>query len=160
MCWPPRWRWPRAAAIGRTSGSATLALSGPYKVNGQAVWVDGTRGLAVALEPNGAEPRTHRVAIGRNVTFAAPTPDRGELLVLTAGKEAIYKDQTPEEPALTRLLPDSRGLWVKRRFPLPAAFDRLATSADGRYAVAYYAPRAIRDMFFLYFVQLVFALGA
>lgn len=117
-----------------------LALSGPYKVNGQAVWVDGTRGLAVALEPNGAEPRTHRVAIGRNVTFAAPTPDRAELLVLTAGKEAIYKDQTPEVPALTRLLPDNRGLWVKRRFPLPAAFDRLATSADGRYAVAYYAP--------------------
>lgn len=135
-----------ALALGASCGDRAhlwddpLALSGPHKVAEQAIWLDGTRGLAVALDPGGGEPRTHRAAIGRNVTFAAPSPRKDELLVLTAGKEAKYRDQTPEVPALTVLRPTSTGLSAKRVYPMPAAFDRVAASADGAYALAYHGP--------------------
>jgi hypothetical protein len=116
-----------------------LAVSGPYKLSSQVVWLDASRGLAIAVEPGPAEPALRASSLRRNATFAAPAPDGERLLVLTAGQEAVYKDQHAEEPGLSvlRVVP-GRAPEVALFYPLSAAFDRLAISPDGTLAVAYY----------------------
>jgi hypothetical protein len=102
------------------------------------MWVDGTRGLVFALDP--AVGQVGSTSIPRNATFAAPSPDRGRLLVLTGGKEAIYNGQEAEEPALSIVVPQPAAApSVVRSYPLPAAFDRLTVSEDGKRAVAFYS---------------------
>jgi hypothetical protein len=112
-----------------------LDISGPYKAAGKVMWVDGTRGLVFALDPT--VPAVSSVSIPRNATYAAPSPTRKELLVLTAGKEAVYTGQQAEEPTLT-VVGWAGGPQVTQ-YPLPAAFDRLAVSDDGKLAVAFYS---------------------
>jgi hypothetical protein len=117
-----------------------LTISGPYKVEDQVMWVDGTRGLVFALDPSLGQVVSS--TIPRNATFAAPSPDRSRLLVLTGGKEAIYKGQEAEEPTLTIVAPQSAAApSVVRSYTLPAAFDRLAVSEDGKRAVAFYSSK-------------------
>jgi len=100
------------------------------------MWVDATRGLAFSLDPTTA--RVSSVEIPRNATFAAPSANQQELLVLTGGQEAIYKGQQPEPPTLTIMAP-ALPPRVVRRYDLPASFDRLAVSEDGKLAVAYHS---------------------
>ncbi len=118
--------------------STPQRLLGPYRVGNQVLWVEATRGEVIALDPTVNPPRVRRRTIGRNALFASPTPSRDGLAVLTAGKEALLKDQHPEAPALFLVKPSSDGLTLVRRFELDGAFDRLAISADDRFAVAYY----------------------
>jgi hypothetical protein len=121
--------------------SAPLALVGPQQAAGQLLWIDATRGLVFALEPHGAAAPTVRSArVRRNARFAAPAPGGERLLVLSAGQEAVYRDQTAEEPGLTIVLPVAGGApAVESFYPLSGPFDRLAVSRDGKQAVASYS---------------------
>jgi hypothetical protein len=120
-----------------------LEVLGPYKLAGQALWLEANQGLAVAVEPASPEPIRRTLEMRRNARFAAPTPDGEALLVLTAGQEALYENQTPEEPGLS-VLRVGPGIapQVTRFYSLAAAFDRLAVSADGTMAVAHYGSSA------------------
>ena len=122
--------------------STDLKVDGPYKLKERVVWVDSTRGLAFGLDPTAAPPTVGSVPIGRNATFVTPTADRQRLLVLTAGKEALKKEQLTEEPALFVLRAAPGGLEVVRRYALPAPFDRIAVSADGALALAHFSEDA------------------
>ncbi len=117
-----------------------LAVQGPLKAGGQALWVDGTRGAVFALSPGegGAAPSLASGALPRNASFVAPTPAGDLLLVLSRGKEAIYRDQSAEEPGLSVLRPSAGAApELVRFYPLAAGLDRLAVAGDGKQAVAY-----------------------
>lgn len=119
---------------------APLAVQGPLKAGGQAFWVDSTRGTVFALSPGsaGAPATVAMRKVPRNASFVAPSPSGDLLLVLSAGKEAVYKDQASEEPGLTVLRPvASAAPEVVRFYPLGRGLDRLAISADGTRALAY-----------------------
>jgi len=117
-----------------------LRISEPYQLEGAVAWVDATRGLVIALDPTVQPAQLRRVAIGRNASFSLVSPDRKQLFVLTAGQEAIYKNQQAEPPGLAVLGRGASGaLDLIRFYPLSGAFDRLAVSPDGTLAVAYYS---------------------
>lgn len=122
---------------------SALSVSGPYKVSNQVMWVDATQGRVFALDP--ATLHVGTLAIPRNATFAAPSPGGDQLMVLTGGKEAIYKEQQAEAPTLTVVGP---GPILRRTYALPAAFDRLAVSDDDKLAVAYHgSSKSATDVF-------------
>lgn len=114
-----------------------LQIDGPHVAGGQALWLDGTRGLTFSLDPVGLGVTV--AALPRNIAYARATADGEQLLVLTRGREAERRDQTSEDPQLSLLAP-RKGAKVLRSYPLPAAFDRVAVSDDGKYALTYFAP--------------------
>ncbi len=111
-----------------------LVMLGPYKVGAEVMWVDSTRGRVYYMEPGGSQPVVAQMELRRNAVFALSSHD--DLLVLSRGKEAVLKDQVPEEPGLTLVAPGPR---ERRFYPLSGAFDRIAVSPSGTYAVAYYS---------------------
>src|SRR4051794_1613080 len=76
-----------------TAWTQPLSISGPYKVGERAMWTDATRGRVFAIDPTTSPPSVGSVKIGRNVTTTQSSPTRKQLLVLTAGREALRKDQ-------------------------------------------------------------------
>ena len=119
--------------------TSALNVMGPYKAAESVWWVDTSRGVAAALSPAGANPTVQTVSVRRRASFIIPSPQKKRLLMLSAGKEAIYKGQQAEEPGLSLLEKDKEGRPVVARFyPLPRAFNRLAVSEEGRFAVAYH----------------------
>jgi hypothetical protein len=117
--------------------SQKLQISGPYRVGQQVVWLDGTRGLAFALDGSHDPPRVRSTRVFRNITFARVSNSGDRLLVLSSGKEAEFKDQLVEEPALTILRTGADGPEVEHRYVLTAPFDRLVLSKDDKYAIAH-----------------------
>ena len=117
---------------------AKLKVMGPYKVSGQVMWVDATRGLVLAMSP-GTTPRVRAAPIRRNAVFVLPSPTGKELLVLTGGKEARLKGQEAEDAGLSVVRPVKDGKpSVARFYPMTAGFNRLAVDASGKHAVAFH----------------------
>ncbi len=116
---------------------------GPHAAAGHLWWLDGTRGLALVLDPRAEGAAVQRLEMRRNARAAALSASRTQLLVLSDGQEAVRKRQQEQEPGLSVLGLDGQGrARVERFYPLPGAFDRLATSADGKYAAAYHGDTA------------------
>jgi hypothetical protein len=131
------------AALGCTprpaAWSQALAVDGPHRVGGQAMWVDETRGEVFALDPSASPPSVGSIAAGRGATAVFETPAHDRLLVLTPGREATKPGEMPEPPRLTVIAP---GPTVQRAFTLHAAFDQVAISPDGALAIAYFGATA------------------
>ncbi len=113
-----------------------LKILGPYKVGTNAVWVDTTRGMLFVLDGSKSEPGVKWIRVKRNASFVLPSPTGKELLILSAGAEALRKDQTEEKPGLTQVSLDG-GAKVKRFYPMTGALNRLVVSKDGRHAVGF-----------------------
>lgn len=111
---------------------------GPIAVKSRVAYVDTARDRVIVIETAEGEPRLHSFAIGRNATFAVPTPDREKLAIITRGEEALSKGQVDEDPALWVVDISTPGSKVLH-YPIGSAFDRLAMAADGSVAVAYFS---------------------
>ncbi len=126
-----------AACGGRAElWSTELKVLGPYKVGTTAVWIDTTRGKLFALYPGNGSPEVKSARVKRNAVFVMASPDNKALLMLSAGVDALRKEQTPEKPGLSKIS-FSGGPKVEQFYPMTGALNRLAVSADGRHAVGF-----------------------
>lgn len=121
-----------------------LAVQGPYRVDQQALWLEGSQGMVFALDPSADPPRVRHAGLGRHVRFVLPASDGSDeaLLVLTAGQRRERADQR-EEPAALHLIsaPVDRAPQV-RTMALATAFNRVVRSKDGRWALLHFGPDA------------------
>ena len=117
------------------------AILGPIPLKDKVAYVDTAfdRVVVIDTRPDGAPgvPTITTHAIGRRPLFAAPTPDRGRLAVVTRGQEAIHEGDIEQEPGLYVIDLDGNG--PPLRYELGSPFDRLAVAADGSVAVAYFS---------------------
>lgn len=118
-----------------------LEVTGPYEVDGWALWIDSTRGLAVGLDPSTSPPEIARARLSSAVTFVRATEDDKQLLVLSAGREPKFEGEKREPPQLTVVGVGDEGPRVERSYTLGAPFDRLSVSDNGHWAVAYFGPK-------------------
>lgn len=119
-----------------------LAVQGPYRVDQQALWLEGSQGMVYALDPSADPPRVRHAGLGRHVRFVLPGSDGSDeaLLVLTAGQRRERADQREEPPALHLIsAPADRAPQV-RTMPLATAFNRVVRSKDGRWALLHFGP--------------------
>jgi hypothetical protein len=123
----------------------TRAVLGPIAMKDKVAYVDTAldRVVVVDTRPDGAlgTPRITAHRVGRRPLFAAPTPDRGRLAVVTRGQEAIHEGEQDEAPGLYLIDVESIGEGIGQpiRYELGSPFDRLAVAADGSVAVAYFS---------------------
>ncbi len=119
------------------------SVLGPIAMKDKVAYVDTAldRVVVVDTRPGGvvAVPEIATHDVGRRPLFAAPTPDRGRLAVVTRGQEAIHEGEIDEEPGLYVI--DLDGAGPPLRYELGSPFDRLAVAADGSVAVAYFSER-------------------
>ena len=113
-------------------------ILGPIPLKDQIAWVDTAFDRVVTLDLSNDTPRVHTFAIGRNPVYAAPTPDRDHLLVVTRGAEALARGQRDEDPALWDVDLAHPGV-ATIPYQVGSPFDRIAVSSDGKHAVAYFS---------------------
>lgn len=111
---------------------------GPVAIKSRVAYIDSARDSVVVIDTAEGRPRTHATRIGRRAVYAAPTPDREHLAVLTAGEEAVYEGQVDEEPKLW-IVDVANADAEALAYEVGSPFDRLAVSADGSVAVAYFS---------------------
>jgi len=119
-----------------------LAVRGPFRVDQQALWLEGSQGAVFALDPSSDPPRVRRAPLGRHLSYVLPAGEReGEsLLVLTAGQRRERADQRAEAPALHVIRAQGAVAPQVSRIELPVAFDRVVRSGDGRWALLHFGP--------------------
>lgn len=124
---------PRPESLGQQ-----LAVRGPFKVGGEVLWVDGTRGRVFALDPDAQPPDVRSTAVPRGVLAAMVVPATGQVLLATAGREAQRTGEVSRAPEVLLVTPrPGAAPEVTRRYELTAALDRLAPSPDGKSAIAW-----------------------
>ncbi len=112
-------------------------LLGPVPLQDRIAWVDGARDRVVLVEVS-VPPHVYSIPIGRRAIWAAPTPDRKRLAVITRGEEARARGEQDEPPGLYLVdvtAPEAAPI----RYEIGSPFDRLAVAADGSLAVAYFS---------------------
>lgn len=114
------------------------AVIGPIPMKDQVAYIDSARDRAIVVDTATAVPQTARYRIGRSAIFATTTPDQRRLAVITRGEEAVVRGQVDEEPTLW-LIDTTDDASEPVAYPVGSPFDRLAVSADGRIAVAYFS---------------------
>jgi hypothetical protein len=113
-------------------------IIGPIALKDKVAYVDSARDRVFVVDVGEATPRVYTYRIGRRAIFATPTPDRTKLAVVTRGEEAVVEGQVDEDPTLWMVdlsAPDTEPIG----YPIGSPFDRLAVSADGNVAVAYFS---------------------
>lgn len=113
------------------------AVIGPIELKDRVAYVDTARDRAVIVDASAPRPAVRTARVGRNAVFAAPTPDRGMLAVLTRGEEAVLDGQIDQEPRLYLVDPTSTAAPLE--YEIGSPFDRLAIAEDGSVAVAYFS---------------------
>src|SRR5262245_25400815 len=113
-------------------------ISGPVPLKQQVAYVDGALDRVVIVDADAAAPDVATVSIGRKPIWAAPTPDRERLLVITRGEEALARGQVDEEPRLWNVDVAHPEL-EPTAYTIGSPFDRIAVSDDGRFAVAHFS---------------------
>jgi hypothetical protein len=113
---------------------------GPIPLKNRVAYVDGARDRVVVIDTDADAPRIETFAIGRRAVFAAPSPDREHLIVLTRGEEAIERGQVDEAPMLWNVdVADPASAPVG--YLVGSPFDRVVMAPDGdggAVAVAYF----------------------
>jgi len=112
-------------------------LLGPIPLKDRLAWVDSALDRVVALDFTADRPAVLTRDIGRSAVYAAPTPDRARVLVITRGEEALERGQVDEPPQLWDI--DLEGGNPPRAYQVGSPFDRIAVSADGSLAVTYFS---------------------
>jgi hypothetical protein len=114
-------------------------LLGPVPLKRQLAWVDSALDRVVAIDAgDDGNPRTHAWRIGRRPVFAQPSPDGEKVFVVTRGEEALARGQVDEEPMLWSVDVQTPGS-APIGYLVGSPFDRIAVSADGKIAVAYFS---------------------
>jgi len=111
---------------------------GPVPLKDRVAWVDTALDRVVALDLSGDAPALEVVPVGRNPVYAAPTPDRDHLLVITRGEEAVTRGQKDEPPRLWDVDLAHPGA-PPIVYEVGSPFDRVVVSQDGQIAVAYFS---------------------
>ncbi len=117
---------------------ASRAIMGPVAMKDRVAYVDGARDRVVVVDASGDTPRVNTFAVGRRPLFAAPTPDRTRLAVVTRGEEAILQGEIDQSPGLYMVdvtHPNAPPI----RYEIRSPFDRIAIADDGSVAVAYFS---------------------
>ncbi|MBI5499667.1 MAG: hypothetical protein HY907_05460 [Deltaproteobacteria bacterium] len=121
--------------------SRSRHVLGPLPLAGHVAWVDAAREDLVTIEPVASAGgrfsfRVARQPIGRNPVMLGATADRSRALVVTHGTEggAGYDE---EEERLYLLDPSAEE--AARIYRLRSPFDSLSLSADGAWAIAWFA---------------------
>jgi hypothetical protein len=114
------------------------AVLGPIPLKDRVAWVDTAFDRVVTLDLTADAPKLASYPIGRNPVYAAPTPDRDHLLVVTRGEEALARGQRDEDPQLWDVdlaHPGSAPI----AYHVGSPFDRIAVASDGSHAIAYFS---------------------
>jgi hypothetical protein len=119
-------------------------VRGPVPLLEQVAWLDAAREDLVTVGPEGtADGRFSfdvvRQPVGRNPAFLVSSVDRRRALVVTHGTLG-GAGLEEEEPRLYDL--DPAGEEPPQTYSLRSPFDALALSADGKWALAYFAGAA------------------
>lgn len=113
-------------------------ISGPVPLKRQVAYVDGALDRVVIVDADAAAPDIATVSVGRKPIWAAPTPDRERLLVITRGEEALARGQVDEEPHLWNVDVSHPEL-EPAAYAIGSPFDRVAVSADAHIAIAHFS---------------------
>ncbi len=114
------------------------SVIGPVALKSRLAYVDTARDRVVVIETEEGKPEFRGYSIGRNAIFAAPTPDRESLAVVTRGEEALVKGQIDQDPLLWVVdVTDNKSEPLS--YEIGSPFDRLAVASDGSVAVAYFS---------------------
>src|SRR5688500_9960169 len=79
---------------------APREILGPVPLKDRVAYVDGARDPVVVVDASpevGPAPRVHTWRVGRRPLFAAPTPDRSRLAVVTRGFEALREGEVDDD---------------------------------------------------------------
>jgi len=114
------------------------AILGPLELDERVAYVDTARDLLISVDANTNDPAPRGYRVGRNPAFMNPTPDRKRVAVLTRGQEPRFEGDADEPPSLFLVDPQSPDN-EPIGYAIGSPFDRLAISADSRFAVAYYS---------------------
>lgn len=120
------------------SWDRTRTVIGPVALKSRLAYVDTARDRVMVIETAEGKPEFRGYRIGRNAIFAAPTPDRESLAVVTRGEEALVKGQVDQDPLLW-IVDTTDGKADPISYEIGSPFDRLAVSSDGTVAVAYFS---------------------
>ncbi len=113
-------------------------VTGPVPLKDQVAYVDGALDRVVLVDVGDDVPRVAGVSVGRRPIYAAPTPAKDRLLVITRGEEALARGQIDEEPALWVVDVEDPSA-APARYEIGSPFDRIAVSSDGAIAVAHFS---------------------
>jgi hypothetical protein len=113
-------------------------ISGPVPLKNQVAYVDGALDRVVIVDANAENPGVSTVPVGRAPIWAAPTPDRSRLIVITRGEEALVRGQVDEPPRLWNVDVANPGT-PPVAYEIGSPFDRVAVSDDGHVAIAHFS---------------------
>ncbi len=122
------------------------SVIGPVALDDRVAYVDGARDQVVVVTADASSPEVASYRIGRRAAYAAPSPDRTHLAVLTWGDEASAPGRIDEDPMLWYLDvtdPDAEPVG----YPVGSPFGRIAIAPKGDgdgspVAVAYHSPES------------------
>ena len=113
-------------------------IAGPVPLKDRVAYVDGALDRVVLVDADAAAPLVHTVPVGRRPIWAAPTPDRAHLLVITRGEEALGRGQVDEDPTLW-VVDVANPATPPIAYDIGSPYDRVAVSADGPRAVLHFS---------------------
>jgi len=128
-CWsddrPIQWQRPRT-------------VLGPIALKSHVAYVDSALDRVVLVDVTGDAAAISRTAIGRRALTAVASANHHELYVITRGEQAVHRGERDEAPALW-VIDAQHPSAPAVGYAIGSPFDRVASSPDGKLAVAYYA---------------------
>jgi hypothetical protein len=114
-----------------------VALNGDTATGPRLAFVDQTSSTAFLMDPADPALRPTLVQVGKRPVTAVRHTGSNRLMVLSAGENgSSSKAATPPQLLIVDPTAPTNGIPQ----PLPSAFDGLAQSADGKFAVMYHQP--------------------
>jgi hypothetical protein len=111
---------------------------GPIPLKTQVAYVDSALDRVTFVDLGGDAPVIATTQVGRNAIYAVPSADRHRMFVITRGEEAVHAGEIDQPPLFWNLDPANPGA-PPAAYAIGSPFDRVAVSADGNLAIAYFS---------------------
>jgi hypothetical protein len=111
---------------------------GPIPLKSQIAYVDSALDRVTFLDLLNDAPVITRTSIGRNASYAMPSPDRHRLFVITRGEEAVHEGEIDQAPLLWSIDTQHRDA-TAQAYSIGSPFDRIAVAPDNSVAIAYFS---------------------
>jgi len=111
---------------------------GPIPLKTQVAYVDSALDRVTFIDLAGDAPVIATTQVGRNAIAAIPSADRHRMFVITRGEEAVHAGEIDQAPLFWNLDPANPGA-PAAAYAIGSPFDRVAVSADGNLAIAYFS---------------------